>query len=246
MNKIKAAQEGAASRNKAETKKIIDRSEEPTRELTPQEIEEQEETLEEIREEIQRERNVSDIGVAATVITETDVAPPKTEDEPELGIIGSKRPSIEDIKIEEERFMTSFADRLSHLTKKPRMPREQFDEIASRNIGLADKIEILLNNFFPGMDEIAILPASQREELFQNIKRALAEAQGAEMLGSGKDLGKKIQEIEQKYTDSTLKLLEYLKLGKVEIFKDERRRKQRGIKYAPDVKMRLENYPEIK
>lgn len=253
-NKIKVGKERIKSRATLETTQITppEEADIPTRELTPEELENQADELEKIREEIKKEKGVSRVGVEATVIPETpdeDFEEPKKEDEEEeteFKIIGSKRPSLEDMKIEEERFLTSFTDKLAHLAGRPKMPLKQFDEIISRDVSLADKIEILLNSLFPGMGEVGILEIGQREDLYQDIKSALAEAQGAEMHLSSKDLGKKVQEMEQRYADDSLKLFEYLKLGKVETFKDKKGREQRGIKYAKDVNIKLENYPELK
>lgn len=242
-----------ASLENTQSKKI-DESDKPTRELALEELEAQGEQLEKIRKAIEKEKGVSRIGVEATAISEPgEDERPLVEnetgsgDETELDIIiGSKRPSIEDVKIEEERFMTSFADKISQLTKKPKISTKQFNEIASREISLADKVEILLNNFFPGMGEIAILPTGQREGLYKDIKHALADALGAEMLISGEDIGRKIKEIDQRYADDSLRLFEYLKLGKIKTSKDKRGGEQKSIKYAADVNIRLENYPEIK
>lgn len=250
LRRIKTKTEKIASQAALEDTQLI-QPDAPTRKIMPEELEKQEARLEKIREEIQKEQGVSRIGIEATVIPEDgedDEEPPSEEEDEWIGkTIGGKEPSLEDLNVEEKKILTSFAETLSRLAQRPKMPAKQLNEIAFRDILLTDKIEIMLNSFFPGMDEIAILPVSQREDLFKQISYGLAKIQSMEMHMSGKDLTKKVREMQQKYADTELRLFEYLKLGKREMVKSGPIKKaQTGIKYAKDTIMRLEGHPEVK
>lgn len=215
---------------------VVNASEERLSEENLQKLEDLEKKYEALQEKIRADLNVEDSEAASSGVKFISPGEEREETaaEEKLG------PPVEkNEKIEQERTLAKLAIRFTEIFKGEKLSSEKFDEIISQDASFGSKINNLLNQIV-SKEKIAAMPLRERIKIFMDISRARSEEIAAEMVAAGTDLKEKIGAISTGYNSDSLKIFEYLGLGKwVEDEPDKKGQKGGHIEYAKGVNIRI-------